>query len=83
MAVRIRLGGRRRFWVMLREALKLYERATNAGSIRDVIAAQQNVVSILSLLGFSPTARARMGLAKVTTVSKLEQLRQQARPDRV
>ena len=67
--------------VMLREALKLYERATNAGSLRDQIAAQQNVVSMLSVLGFSPTARARLGLAKVATVSKLEQLRQQARPD--
>ncbi len=54
--------------VMLREALKLYERATNAGSLRDQIAAQQNVVSMLSELGFSPTARARLGLAKVATL---------------
>ena len=53
------------------------------GSIRDQIAVQAYMVSILSVLGFSPTARARLGLAKVTTVSKLEQLRQQARPDRV
>ena len=69
--------------VMLREALKLYERATNAGSLRDQIAAQQNVVSILSVLGFSPTARARLGLAKVTTMSKLDQMRQEARADRM
>ena len=69
--------------VMLREALKLHERATNAGSLRDQIAAQQNVVSILSVLGFSPTARARLGLAKVTTMSKLDQMRQEARADRM
>ena len=53
------------------------------GSIRDQIAAPSHVVSILSLLGFSPTARGRLGLAKVVAVSKLEQLRQEARRDPV
>ena len=69
--------------VMLRKALELQRDAEVGGSIRDQIAVQAHVVSILSLLGFSPTARARLGLAKVATVSKLEQLRQQARRDRV
>ncbi len=38
---------------------------------------------MLSVLGFSPTARARLGLAKVTTMSKLEQMREEARRDPV
>jgi hypothetical protein len=61
---------------MLREALELHERSKISGSIRDQIAAQQNVTVMLSALGFEPTARARLGLAKVATVSKLEALRQ-------
>ena len=63
---------------LLREGLELLERAKAAGSVRDQIAAQQNVASMLSSLGFDPTARARLGLAKVATVSKLEKLRQEA-----
>ncbi len=69
--------------VMLREALELQRDAEVAGSIRDQIAVQAHVVSILSLLGFSPNARARLGLAKVATMSRLEQLRQEAGRDRV
>jgi hypothetical protein len=60
---------------MLRKALELQRDAQVGGSIRDQIAVQPHVVSILSLLGFDPTARARLGLAKVATTSKLEQLR--------
>lgn len=63
----------------LRVALGIQERAMTAGSIRDQLEAQKNVVSILSMLGFDPAARARLGLAKVATVSKLEKLRQQAK----
>jgi hypothetical protein len=39
-----------------------------------------HVVSILSVLACSPTARARLGLAKVATGSKSEQLRPRSRP---
>lgn len=54
------------------------------GSIRDQIAVEAHVVSILSLLGFSSTARTRLGLAKVATVSKSDELLKQAkRPERV
>lgn len=63
---------------VLREALELHDRAKAAGSVRDQIAAMQNVSQILSTLGFDPTARSRLGLAKVATVSKLEQLRRDA-----
>ena len=63
---------------LLREALELHERAKVSGSIKDQIAAQQNIMTMLSSLGFEPTARARLGLAKVSTVSKLEALRRKA-----
>lgn len=38
------------------------------GSIRDRIAAQQNVARMLSSFGFEPSARARMGLTSVQAV---------------
>jgi len=63
---------------LLREGLELLERAKALGTVRDQIAAQQNVAGMLSALGFDPTARARLGLAKVSTVSKLEQMRRDA-----
>ena len=66
---------------MLREALELHELAMSSPrvSVREVIAAQQNVMQMLSALGFEPTARARLGLAKVATVSKLEKLQRKAK----
>ena len=60
---------------LLREALELHERALDAGSIRDVIACQDHVVRLLSALGFTPTARARLGLAEVKAASKLDKLK--------
>ena len=37
---------------------------------------------MLASFGFEPSARAQMGLTTVQAVSKLEQLRQEARRDR-
>lgn len=61
--------------VLLGEAVELHERAKQSGSIRDVIEAQKHVASLLSQLGFDPTARARLGLAEVKARSKLEEMR--------
>lgn len=58
-------------------ALETHELAKHSGSIRDRIAAQQNVLAMLAALGFEPSARARMR-DHSSGVSKLEQLRAKA-----
>ena len=68
---------------ILYKALETHQDAEEAGSIRDRIAAQQNVARMLASFGFEPSARARMGLTTAQTVSKLEQMRQEARRDRL
>ena len=68
---------------LLYKALETHQDAEAFGSIRDRIAAQQNVARLLASFGFEPSARARMGLTTFQTVSKLDVLRQQARRDRV
>src|SRR3990170_1347195 len=61
---------------LLREALRAVEDATQAGSIRDRLEAIKVATSLLSELGFTPTARSRLGLAEVKAISKLEQMQQ-------
>jgi hypothetical protein len=61
---------------LLREALRAVEDATTAGSIRDRLEAIKVATSLLSELGFTPTARSRLGLAEVKAISKLEQMQQ-------
>lgn len=68
---------------LLYMALETHQDAEAFGSIGDRIAAQQNVARMLAAFGFEPSARARMGLTTVQAVSKLEQLRQESRRDRV
>ncbi len=68
---------------LLYKALETHQDAEEYGSIRDRIAAQQNVARMLASFGFEPSARARMGLTTVKAVSKLERMRQEARADRV
>lgn len=61
---------------LLREALEDYERIRAAGaSAKDVREARAEVAKLLSDLGFDPTARARLGLAEVKAMSKLEELK--------
>jgi hypothetical protein len=60
---------------LLGDALELADRAKAAGSIREQIAAQEHVAKLLAQLGFDPTSRARLGLAEVSRVSKLEALK--------
>jgi hypothetical protein len=64
---------------LLYKALETHQDAEAVGSIRDRIAARQNVARRLASFGFEPSARARMGLTTVQTVSKLERMRQEAR----
>ena len=64
---------------LLYKALEVHRDAELLGSIRDRIAAQQNVARMLASFGFEPSARARMGLTTMQAVSKLEMLRQEAR----
>ena len=59
---------------LLADAIETHERAKH-GSVRDQIAAQENVAKLLAQLGFDPTARSRLGLAEVRTRSKLESLK--------
>lgn len=68
---------------LLYKALETHQDAEAVGSVRDRIAAQQHVTRMLASFGFEPSSRARMGLTTVQAVSKLEQLRQEARRDRV
>ena len=58
------------------EELK-YRHALGYGQVK------QYVARMLASFGCEPSARARMGLTTVQTVSKWEQLRQEARRDRV
>lgn len=60
---------------LLREAMELHDRAKFGGTIRDVIACQEHIGKLLAQLGFDPTARARLGLAEVRALSKLETLK--------
>lgn len=62
---------------LLYKALEMHQDAEAVGSIRDRIAARQNVARMLASFGFEPSARA--GLTTVQTVSKLERMRQEAR----
>ena len=58
---------------MLRKALELQRNAVVRGLIRDHVAVQAHVVSILSLLG-SAQPRARLGLVTMVTLSKVGML---------
>jgi len=61
---------------LLREALEDYELLRAAGaSAKDVREARAEVSKMLSEMGFDPSARARLGLAEVKAMSKLEELR--------
>lgn len=70
---------------MLRESLEeratLRERVLIAGAASDRRALRELdklIISQLSTLGFDPTARARLGVAEVTTRSVLQRLREDA-----
>ncbi len=58
-------------------ARKRYRATSDPGDGRMVASFSERLAKSLSLLGFSPTDRTRLGLAEVKRVSKLETLRQQ------
>lgn len=68
---------------LAREAMQDYQliRDDDLSRPRDVFEARKGVMAILVELGFSPSARARLGLAEVKTESKLDELRRR-RDDR-
>lgn len=61
--------------ILLRKALENLARAEIAGTLRDQLEAMKQASSLMSELGFDPTARARLGLAEVKAASTLEKLR--------
>lgn len=56
-------------------ARERYRATRDPGDLRALVAVQKLLQESLSLLGFDPTARSRLGLAEVKRVSKLDQLR--------
>lgn len=60
------------------QARRRYQASNDVNDLRGVVAASKMLTEALSALGFSPTARARLGVAEVVTQSKLEQLRHSA-----
>lgn len=63
---------------LLRDAVEDYaklRRRRKGVTPKDVRDAGERVARLLSQLGFDPTARARLGLAEVKAISKLEELR--------
>ncbi|HEY5986519.1 MAG TPA: hypothetical protein VIV12_09100 [Streptosporangiaceae bacterium] len=55
-------------------ARKRYRATTDPGDARALITVQKQLVEALSALGFTPTARSRLGVAEVRRVSELEKL---------
>jgi hypothetical protein len=60
---------------LLRESLEELERAKANATIRDRMVIIKEASSLMSELGFDPSARARLGLAEVKAASTLEKLR--------
>lgn len=56
-------------------ARERYRATRDPGDLRALVAVQKLLQESLSLLGFDPTARSRLGLAEVKRVSKLDELR--------
>jgi hypothetical protein len=55
-------------------ARKRYRATTDPGDARALIVVQKQLVEALSALGFTPTARTRLGVAEVKRATALEQL---------
>lgn len=55
-------------------ARERYRATRDPGDMRALIAAQKLLQESLSLLGFDPTARSRLGLAEVKAVSTLDKI---------
>jgi phage terminase small subunit len=51
-----------------------FRATTDPGDLRALVAASKQFTDALSVLGFNPTARARLGVAEVKRVSALEEL---------
>jgi hypothetical protein len=66
---------------LLRDAVEVYAELRDDSRARpaDVIAAGKRVQELLSVLGFDPTSRAKLGLAEVKARSKLEELAERRR----
>lgn len=60
-------------------ARERYRATRDPGDMRALISAQKLLQDSLSLLGFDPTARSRLGLAEVKRVSKLDELRRHSK----
>lgn len=56
-----------------------YEATTDPKDLRAVIQAIGKLNDVLGTLGFTPSARARLGVAEVTVASKLDALRRKQR----
>jgi hypothetical protein len=65
---------------LLREALRVAADADRVGSLRERLEAIKVASSLLSELGFTPSARARLGLAEVKAMSRLEAMQAARRP---
>ncbi len=61
---------------LLREAIEDYQKCRGLGDIKLAIELRKQIASLLSQLGFDPTARSRLGLAEVKAKTKLEELRE-------
>jgi phage terminase small subunit len=55
-------------------ARKRYRATTDPGDARALVAVSKQLTEALSALGFTPVARARLGVAEVKRVSALEEL---------
>lgn len=56
-------------------ARRRYRATSDPGDARALVSVQKLLQDALSILGFDPTARSRLGLAEVKRVSKLDELR--------
>lgn len=61
-------------------ARERYRATRDPGDLRGLVAIQKLLHESLSVLGFDPTARSRLGLAEVKRVSKLDELRARRAP---
>lgn len=64
-------------WALRGQVLK-YNRPEERKALRDL---ERQLINNLSLLGFTPTDRTRLGVAEVKRVSKLEELRAKQNKD--
>lgn len=62
-------------------ARERYRATRDPADVRALVAVQKLLHEALSVLGFDPTARSRLGLAEVKRVSKLDELRARRTPD--